>query len=157
VGSSGVGKSTIINRLLGEEVQKTLTVRAHDSRGRHATSHRELFLLPGGALLIDSPGVREIQLFGGEESLERVFQDVSDLASDCRFSDCKHENEPGCAVQEALKDGRLAEDRLESFRALEKELLYLKRRTDASAQRELKQKWRAIHREMRRSGRHRRT
>jgi ribosome biogenesis GTPase len=157
VGSSGVGKSTIINRLLGEEIQKTLAVRTHDSRGRHATSHRELFLLPGGALLIDSPGVREIQLFSGGQSLERAFQDVSALAAACRFSDCKHGSEPGCAVREAVNDGRLGEDRLESFRALEKELLYLERRTDQAAQRALKQKWRAIHREMRRSGRHRRT
>jgi ribosome biogenesis GTPase len=155
VGSSGVGKSTIINRLLGEEIQKTLVVRAHDSRGRHATSHRELFVLPGGALLIDSPGVREIQLFGGEESLERAFQDVGAFSAGCRFSDCKHESEPGCAVREAVRDGRLAEDRLGSFRALEKELLYLERRTDESAQRAHKEKWRAIHRELRRSGRHR--
>jgi ribosome biogenesis GTPase len=157
VGSSGVGKSTIINRLLGREIQKTLAVRAHDSRGRHATSHRELFLLPGGSLLIDNPGVREIQLFGSEESLERAFDDVSSLAGECRYSDCTHASEPGCAVLAAVAEGSLSEDRLRSFRALQKELRYIETRKDESAQRAQKQKWRAIHREMRRSGRHRRT
>jgi ribosome biogenesis GTPase len=157
VGSSGVGKSTIINRLMGKEVQKTRSVREGDERGRHTTSHRELFVLPGGALLIDSPGVREIQLFGSEESLERTFEDVTEYASLCRFRDCTHAGEPGCAVVEAVRDGRLAQDRLESFRALEKELHYLRLRQDESAQRIQKRKWRAIHREMRRSGKHRRT
>jgi ribosome biogenesis GTPase len=157
VGSSGVGKSTIINRLLGRAVQKTLAVRTGDSRGRHATSHRELFLLPGGSLLIDNPGVREIQLFGGEESLERAFDDIATVAAECRFSDCAHASEPGCAVLAAVGSGSLSEERLGSFRALHKELRYLETRRDESAQRAQKQKWRAIHREMRRSGRHRRT
>ncbi len=157
VGSSGVGKSTIINRLLGREVQKTLEVRAGDSRGRHATSHRELFLLPGGSLLIDNPGVREIQLFGSEESLERAFEDVSGLAVGCRFSDCTHTSEPGCAVLAGVAEGSLSPERLASFRALQRELRYLETRKDETAQRAQKQKWRAIHREMRRSGRHRRT
>ncbi len=157
VGSSGVGKSTLINNLLGKEAQKTLEVRAGDSRGRHATSHRELFVLPGGSLLIDNPGVREIQLFGSEESLERAFEDVARHAAECRFSDCTHQSEPGCAVLAAVAEGTLSEERLESFRALQKELRYLQLRQDESAQRAQKQKWRAIHREMRRSGRHRRT
>jgi ribosome biogenesis GTPase len=157
VGSSGVGKSTIINRLLGKEAQKTREVREGDSRGRHTTSHRELFVLPGGALLIDNPGVREIQLFGTEESLERTFQDVAAHAAECRFSDCTHRSEPSCAVLAAVAEGALSEERLESFRALQRELRYLQVRRDESAQRAQKQKWRAIHREMRRSGRHRRT
>jgi ribosome biogenesis GTPase len=157
VGSSGVGKSTIINRLLGREAQKTLEVRPHDSRGRHATSHRELFVLPRGSLLIDSPGVREIQLFGGEESLGRAFEDVAESARKCRFSDCTHRSEPGCAVLAALSEGTLSEERLESFRALQRELRYLEVRKDALAKSAEKQKWRSIHRELRRSGRHRRT
>jgi ribosome biogenesis GTPase len=157
VGSSGVGKSTIINRLLGKDAQKTREVRAGDSRGRHATSHRELFLLPGGSLLVDNPGVREIQLFGSEESLERAFEDVAAHAAECRFSDCSHRNEPGCAVLAAHAEGSLSEERLDSFRSLQRELRYLHVRQDESAQRAEKQKWRAIHREMRRSGRHRRT
>jgi ribosome biogenesis GTPase len=157
VGSSGVGKSTIINRLLGKDAQKTREVRAGDSRGRHATSHRELFVLPGGSLLIDNPGVREIQLFGSEESLERAFEDVTAHAAECRFSDCTHRSEPGCAVLAAVAEGALSEERLESFRGLQRELRYLQVRQDESAQRAEKQKWRAIHREMRRSGRHRRT
>ncbi len=157
VGSSGVGKSTIINRLLGRDAQKTREVRASDSRGRHATSHRELFMLPGGSLLIDNPGVREIQLFGSEESLERAFEDVAGYAAECRFSDCTHRSEPGCAVLLALAEGALSEERLESFRGLQRELRYLQVRQDESLQRAEKQKWRAIYREMRRAGRHRRT
>jgi ribosome biogenesis GTPase len=157
VGSSGVGKSTIINRLLGRDAQKTREVLEDDSKGRHTTSHRELFVLPGGALLIDNPGVREIQLFGAEESLEQTFADVASLAESCRFSDCTHRSEPSCAVLDAVAKGELSEERLESFRSLERELHYLRTRQDQSAQRAQKQKWRAIHREMRRSGRHRRT
>jgi ribosome biogenesis GTPase len=157
VGSSGVGKSTIINRLLGRDAQRTREVRGSDSRGRHTTSHRELFVLPGGSLLIDNPGVREIQLYGTEESLEHTFQDVAAHAVECRFSDCTHRSEPGCAVLLAVAEGTLSEERLESFRALQRELRYLQIRQDEFAQRAEKQKWRAIHREMRRSGRHRRT
>jgi ribosome biogenesis GTPase len=128
-----------------------------DSRGRHTTSHRELFALPGGSLLIDNPGVREIQLYGSEESLEQTFQDVAAHAVECRFSDCTHRSEPGCAVLLAVAEGTLSEERLESFRALQRELRYLQIRQDEFAKRAEKQKWRAIHREMRRSGRHRRT
>lgn len=157
VGSSGVGKSTLINRLLGQEVQRTNAVRPRDERGRHTTSRRELFVLPGGSLLIDNPGVREVQLFGGEESLERTFADVSALADGCRFRDCTHREEPGCAVLSAVESGELARERLESFLALEKELAYLERRRDEAAQAIEKRKWRAIHRELRRSGLHRRT
>jgi ribosome biogenesis GTPase len=157
VGSSGVGKSTLINRLLGSEVQSTAPVREWDDRGRHTTSHRELFVLPGGALLIDNPGVREVGLWGGEESLERTFEDVLSLAMNCRFRDCAHDGEPGCAVLEGVRSGTLPEERLSSYRALEKELHYLRARQDQSVRSEEKRKWRAIHREMRRSGRHRRT
>lgn len=157
VGSSGAGKSTLINRLMAREIQPTREVRHRDGRGQHTTSHRELFALPGGALLIDNPGVREIQLWAGDESLDRAFEDVVALAEDCRFRDCNHESEPGCAVMAAAESGTLSRDRLESYRSLMEELGYLHRRQDESAQRAEKRKWRAIHREMRRSGRHRRT
>jgi ribosome biogenesis GTPase len=157
LGSSGVGKSTLINGLLGEPVQRVREVRSSDDRGRHTTTHRELFVLPGGGLLIDNPGVRELQLWGSESGLEQTFDDVMRLAEKCRFRDCQHESEPGCAVLEALRSGDLAESRLESFRKLQSELQYLKVRQDETAQQVEKQKWRTIHREMRRSGRHRRT
>jgi ribosome biogenesis GTPase len=115
VGMSGVGKSTLVNLLLGEERQRTLTVREHDDRGRHATTHRELFVLDGGGLLIDTPGVRRPAL-AGTEGLEETFADIEELARHCRFGDCKHEDEPGCAVRGAVPD-----DRLESWRKLQRE------------------------------------
>ena len=156
VGSSGVGKSTLINRLLDEEVQRTVEVRAHDDRGRHATTHRELFRLPSGGMLIDSPGIRELQIWGEQQSLARAFEDVTTLGDACQFRDCTHETETGCAVLEAVERGSLPAGRLTGYRELQRELRYLERRRDESAQRIEKNKWRAIHREMRRSGKHRR-
>jgi ribosome biogenesis GTPase len=150
VGSSGVGKSTLINRLLGERVQRTLEVRRDDSRGRHATTHRELFRLPGGGLLIDSPGIRELQLWGREESLSRAFDDIDALARACRFRDCAHESEVGCAVIGAVEAGELAQSRIESYRALQRELRHLETKQSEIAQRAQKQKWREIHKEYRR-------
>ena len=157
VGSSGVGKSTLINRLLDENVQATREVRQSDDRGRHTTTRRELFRMPGGALLIDNPGIRELQLWAEESALDRSFEDIARLAEACRYEDCAHQTEPGCAVLAAADSGELSPERLEGFRRLQKELRHLRVRQDASAQRAEKQKWRAIHREMRRSGRHRRT
>jgi ribosome biogenesis GTPase len=157
VGSSGVGKSTLINRLLGDDVQKTRDVRVADDRGQHTTTHRELFVLPGGALLIDNPGIREIQLWADEAALEQSFDDITELAAKCRYRDCAHGEEPDCAVRGAVASGEIPSSRLKSFRELQKELRYLRLRQDESAQRVQKQKWRAIHREMRKSGRPRRT
>jgi ribosome biogenesis GTPase / thiamine phosphate phosphatase len=145
VGSSGVGKSTLLNRLLGREAQSTAVVRAHNSRGRHTTTHRELFVLPEGGIVIDTPGMREFQLSTSSDSgdseaggVETVFSEIERLAEGCRFSDCAHEGEPGCAVREAVEQGRLGTDRLASYEKLLKERRYEEARSDASAQSERK-------------------
>jgi ribosome biogenesis GTPase len=143
LGSSGVGKSTLINRLLGQEQLRTAEVRAKDQRGRHTTTHRELLLLPGGGLIIDTPGMREVQLWEG--SLEDAFGDIHELADGCHFRDCRHEQEPRCAVRQAADDGRLEPERLESFRKLQRELALHERRQDEHAQLEHKRKLRTIH------------
>ncbi len=122
LGPSGVGKSALVNRLLGEEVKETGEVRERDRRGRHTTTYRELLRLPNGALVIDTPGLREIQLWGEEDSLADVFPDIEALAPSCRFTDCRHEQEPGCAVRGAIADGRLPERRLANYLQLRGEL-----------------------------------
>ena len=127
MGSSGVGKSTLVNELLGEERQRTMELR-DDDRGRHATRHRELFALPGGSLVIDTPGIREVSLAGGE-GLEDAFSDISELASTCRFSDCSHHTEPGCAVRAAIEEGTLSAERLEALERLEREARWIEERT----------------------------
>lgn len=136
LGSSGVGKSTLINRLCGREVLATRDVRG-DGIGRHTTTHRELVLLPGGGLLLDTPGMRELQLWDGADGVGDAFGDVDSIASACRFSDCAHEAEPGCAVQEAVAEGTLAEDRLGSWRKLQSELARLERRQNQRLQAEV--------------------
>ncbi len=143
-GPSGVGKSTIINYLLENDLQRTSAPRAGDLRGRHTTTHREMFLLPSGLILIDTPGLKEIQLWAGEDSLNETFQDILELASECRFSDCSHQAEPGCAVQLALAAGELDARRYDSFLSLQKEIRYLNRRTDEKLAREEKEKWKNI-------------
>jgi ribosome biogenesis GTPase / thiamine phosphate phosphatase len=130
LGSSGVGKSTLANRLLGEEFLPTGEVRP-DGRGRHTTTTRELVRLPGGALLLDTPGMRELQLWADESALEETFSDVAELARQCRFSDCAHESEPGCAVRAALADGTLPAVRWKSYRKLQRELRALAVKQDA--------------------------
>jgi ribosome biogenesis GTPase len=144
LGSSGVGKSTLVNRLLGEERLATREVRLSDQRGRHTTTRRELLSLPGGALVIDTPGMRELQLW--DANLETSFDDLAQLVGGCRFSDCRHDSEPGCAVREAVEAGRLPAGRLESYRKLEGELESLAARRDLRAQAEQKRRWRSIHR-----------
>jgi len=148
IGSSGVGKSTLVNALLGEERQATGDVREDDSRGRHTTSHRELVPLPGGALLLDTPGMRELQLWGDESGLDGAFPEITTLADGCRFRDCRHETEPGCAVLGALERGELDEERFESWRKLQRELQWLAARQDARARAELESKWKVITKSM---------
>jgi ribosome biogenesis GTPase len=122
VGSSGVGKSTLLNRLAGKELMETREVREDDGRGRHTTTHRELFRLPGGALMLDTPGVREIGLWDADQGLADTFTEILELADRCRFRDCGHRHEPGCAVRAAIRAGDLDEARLLSFRRLGEEL-----------------------------------
>lgn len=144
LGSSGVGKSTLVNALVGNKVQDTNEVRADDSRGRHTTTHREMFLLPNGALLIDTPGMRELQLWEGESAIDTAFQDVEGLAANCKFTDCQHRTEPGCQVQEAIANGELSEDRFQSYLKLQRELAFEKRKQDQKARLEEKNRWKKI-------------
>ncbi|MBN2206283.1 MAG: ribosome small subunit-dependent GTPase A [Candidatus Aminicenantes bacterium] len=136
LGSSGVGKSTLINRLLGEDRQRTAPTIDAEGRGRHTTTERELVALPDGTLLIDTPGMRELQLWADEASLDRSFEDIGRLAADCRFADCRHADEPGCAVRAAIASGALDAARLESWFKLAKELRYLSLKQDVRARRE---------------------
>jgi ribosome biogenesis GTPase len=144
LGSSGVGKSSLLNTLAGTELQKTLETRDFDGKGRHATTSRRLVRLPWGAFLVDTPGLRELQLWGDETSLAESFPDVEALASGCRFKDCAHEAEPGCAVRDAVETGELSSDRLESWLRLKRELAYLERKTDSTAARAERDKWKNI-------------
>ena len=150
LGSSGVGKSTLLNRLAGRLLQQTGEISAADGKGRHTTTHRELFLLPGGGLLIDNPGMRELQLFGEEEVLATTFDDIDALAVDCRFADCRHQREPGCAVLAAAAAGRLDAERLTSYHRQQQELEQLNRRATSAAEATQRQKWQAIHKQMKR-------
>jgi ribosome biogenesis GTPase len=149
LGSSGVGKSTLINRLLGWERQATREVRSHDSRGRHTTTHRELIVLPGGALIIDTPGLRELQLWAEGGGLSGTFEGIEALAASCAFRDCRHESEPRCAVRQAVEEGELDAERLASYFKLRAEMHHLEVRQDQWAQLAQKRKWRAIHRAVR--------
>jgi ribosome biogenesis GTPase / thiamine phosphate phosphatase len=133
LGSSGVGKSTIVNRLVGTDVRRTREVRDGDSKGRHTTTHRELVPVPGGGLLLDTPGMREIQLWDVGAAVEQTFDDVEQYAAECHFSDCRHRDEPRCAVKAAVSEGRLPAARLESYLSLQKELAHLARQQDQKA------------------------
>jgi len=143
-GSSGVGKSTLANALLGEQRQDTGGVRADDDKGRHTTTARQLFALSGGAALIDTPGMRELQLWSDTATVGGAFDDIAAAARSCRFADCAHEAEPGCGVRDGIDPARL-----ESYRKLMREAAYLERRNDVSAQAAEKARWKAIHKAMR--------
>ena len=141
IGPSGAGKSTLINALAGQHVQHTGPVRAGDFKGKHTTTSRELVPLPDGRVLMDTPGVRQLGLFDADDGMEQMFGDVEELAGRCRFSDCAHQREPGCAVQAALADGTLEERRWNSYLKLQRELAALARRTDVAAQRAYQREW----------------
>jgi ribosome biogenesis GTPase len=150
LGSSGVGKSTLVNRLVGSELLATQAVREDDERGRHTTTHRELVVLSDGrGLLLDTPGMRELQLWADMEALDSTFTEVAELAAQCRFADCSHDQEPGCAIKAALEAGTLDRDRWESYRKLERELHALEIRQNARLQAEEKRKRRVFARSMR--------
>ncbi|HZI47015.1 MAG TPA: ribosome small subunit-dependent GTPase A [Pyrinomonadaceae bacterium] len=144
LGSSGVGKSTLINCLAGVDHLKVQTVREHDDRGRHTTTHRELVLLPEGGLVLDTPGMRELQLWDGH--LPSVFDDIETLADECLFSDCHHQDEPQCAVREALAAGTIDTERYESYEKFRKELKYQARRRDKRSEIMEKKKWKKLSR-----------
>lgn len=144
LGSSGVGKSSLINALSGSEQMAVQDIREDDSKGRHTTSHREMVLLPEGGLMIDTPGMREFQLGDYSEGIETGFRDVEELTSSCRFRDCVHRDEPGCRVQEALQTGELDPGRYQSYLKLTRELAHMERKSNAAAQKAARAKWKQV-------------
>ena len=144
LGSSGAGKSTLTNALLNNDQMKVSDIREDDAKGRHTTTHRELVVLPSGACLIDTPGMRELQLWDQGASLSASFSDIDQLADNCRFRDCKHKNEPGCAVIQAVDDGELDSSRLTSFFKLQRELAYIEKKANTDAQLAEKRKWKQV-------------
>lgn len=155
LGSSGVGKSTLTNQLMGQVTQATQAVRSSDSRGRHTTTHRQLLCLPSGGLLIDTPGMRELQLWSDESSVQQTFKDIAELAEQCRFRNCQHQDEPGCAVQDAILSGWLDCDRIASYQKLGREQAYLERKQDQRLQANAKARWKKITKQIRQQYKHR--
>jgi len=150
VGPSGAGKSTLVNALLGEERQATREVRVSDGRGRHTTVSRELIQMPGGGILIDTPGLRSLGLTGSEEGVTSAFPEIEEAASACRFGDCTHGEEPGCAVRAAVESGAIAEERLDSYHKLLREAQFAAAKTDARLRAEQDKKWRVIAKDVKR-------
>ena len=146
LGSSGVGKSTLINYWLGREYLKVRETREHDGRGMHTTTHRELIVLPQGGLVLDTPGMRELQLWDGESGLQIAFADIEEVASRCYFSDCRHQDEPRCAIREALDEGEIDGARYQSYEKLQKELMYLYRKRDIRFAIAEKKEWKKLSR-----------
>jgi len=144
LGSSGVGKSTLINALEGSDRQKVGEIRENDCRGRHITTVREMILLKSGGVIIDNPGMRELQLWDAGIGLQSTFQDIEEIAAQCKFSDCRHETEPGCMIRRAIEEGRLSEVRLESFRKLQRELLAVERKKNPELRAAERKKWRKL-------------
>jgi ribosome biogenesis GTPase len=145
-----VGKSTIINSLLGTERLRISEVKRNKSRGRHTTTFSELLFIPGGGMVIDTPGIRELQVWGDKEGLKQVFTDIEELSLKCRFRDCTHQREPECAVQSAIQDGILDRERLQSYLKLKREYAYLADRQTMKAAAVEKMRWKAVKKEARR-------
>ncbi|WP_107924064.1 ribosome small subunit-dependent GTPase A [Lysinibacillus parviboronicapiens] len=144
LGSSGAGKSTLTNALCGEQLMKVSGIREDDAKGRHTTTHRELIVLPSGGCLIDTPGMRELQLWDQGDSLSSSFKDIEELSATCRYRDCTHQEEPHCAVQQAIIDGVLENSRLRSYFKLQKELAFMERKTNTQAKLNEQRKWKQI-------------
>ncbi|MCI0415746.1 ribosome small subunit-dependent GTPase A [bacterium] len=138
IGSSGVGKSTIINALAGRVMQRVQSIREWDDRGRHTTTSRQMILLPEGGIVIDTPGMREVGLWESNTGISKTFQDLQDLASQCRFRNCKHKGEPGCAIAEAVEEGMLTQDRLDGYHKLQAELQFIERKSSFHARQSAK-------------------
>lgn len=144
LGSSGVGKSTLVNAIAGEEVMKTNAIREDDSRGRHTTTHRQLIMLQNGTMVIDTPGMRELGMWNASEGLDSAFTDIEELSTQCRFNDCSHENEPGCAVKSALETGELTAARWQSYLKLKREIRFAEMKENASLRANEKARWKSI-------------
>ncbi len=152
IGRSGVGKSALTNALMEEDISETGDVRKDDRKGRHTTTSRDMFLLPWGALLIDTPGIREIQLTGDISSVSETFSDIAQAAENCRFNDCGHDSEPGCAVQSAIETGVISEERYRSYKKHLNEIRFQQRRGDARLEMLEREKWKAIKKEYKNFG-----
>jgi len=149
VGSSGVGKSTIVNRLLGEDMMRVREIR-EDDRGRHTTTSRQLIILPGGGMLLDTPGMRTVLMWEGEAGLAHAFKDIEEIAAVCKFRDCSHQSEPGCAVRAALESGALDPARFQNYRKVGREILHEAKKTDVRLRMAENRRWRRIMLEQRR-------
>lgn len=148
LGSSGVGKSSLINNLAQKNVMKVNELRSNIDKGKHTTTHKQMFILPNGGLIIDTPGIRELQLWDAECGISQCFSDIEKFAEHCRFGDCMHNNEPGCAVQKAIEQGLIEAERLENYRKMQKEQKYLSSRQVQSAAKVEKYKWKTIHKKI---------
>jgi len=144
LGSSGAGKSTIVNHMAGEDIRNTRQISKSAGKGVHTTTQRDLIMLPGGGMLIDNPGIREIAFWDDENGINSVFPEIDLWAKECRFSDCSHEHEPGCRIQKAVVSGELNHERLENFLKMKRELLYLSERLEKSPARIEKEKWKRV-------------
>jgi ribosome biogenesis GTPase len=144
LGSSGVGKSTLINTLLNRKKMRVTEIGLYKDKGKHTTTHRELAAVPGGGMIIDTPGMREIQLWEGSEGVSELFEDIEQLALECKFSDCKHDSEPGCAIKDALEKGEITQDRLKSYKKLLNEIGYFERKQNIRAKLNEKKRWKKI-------------
>jgi ribosome biogenesis GTPase len=149
LGSSGVGKSTIINRLLGGDTIRTAEVSGYKDRGRHTTTSREMYLLQNGGIVIDTPGLRELQIWDGGEGISQAFRDIEELSGQCRFSDCRHMGEPGCAVQTAVEGGSISQERLRSYHKILREASFHRRRQNVRLRIEEAKRWKTISKSMR--------